>query len=332
MRYDQLSDFVMTRMRMSHVYQPVMLLALLEHGGQASVREIALAILGHDDSQLEYYEKITNNMVGRVLRKHGVVAKDQNHYRLVGHEHLTKRQIAELITLCRKKLDDYVRKRGEKIWQHRKLSAGYISGTLRYEVLKRAKFHCELCGISADLKALEVDHITPRNRGGSDDIDNLQALCYSCNSMKRDRDDTNFRKVIESYQHRENNCLFCEIPRDRIITENKLAYAIRDGFPVTDLHTLVIPKRHISDYFGLSQSEVNACNRLLEEMRHEITGSDTQVEGFNIGMNAGETAGQTIFHCHIHLIPRRNGDVENPRGGVRHIIPGKGNYEATELA
>lgn len=330
MRYEQLADFVTTRMRMSHVYQPVMLLALLERGGQASVSEIALAILGHDDSQLEYYEKITNNMVGRVLRKHGVVAKDQNHYRLVGYEHFSKLQIAALIALCQKKLDDYIRKRGERIWQHRKLSTGYISGTLRYEVLKRAKFHCELCGISAALKALEVDHITPRNRGGADNIDNLQALCYSCNSMKRDRDDTNFHKVIESYRHRQSDCLFCETPRERLVSENKLAYAIRDSFPVTELHTLVIPKRHVVDYFELSRPEVNACNRLLEEMRHEIKGSDDRVVGFNIGMNAGEAAGQTIFHCHIHFIPRRSGDVENPRGGVRHVIPGKGNYEAAE--
>lgn len=330
MKYEQLSEFVTSRMRMSHVYQPVMLLTLLQHSGLASVREIALAILGHDESQLEYYEKITNNMVGRVLRKHGVVEKDQNHYRLIGYERLTKGQIAELKTLCRRKLDDYIKKRGEHIWQHRKQSAGYIPGTLRYEVLKRAKFHCELCGIAANLKALEVDHITPRNRGGTDDIDNLQALCYSCNAMKRDRDNTNFSNVIDSYRHRESGCLFCEMPHDRIITENKLAYAIRDGFPVTALHTLVIPKRHISDYFGLSQSEINACNRLLEEIRHEITVRDTQVVGYNIGMNAGEAAGQTIFHCHIHLIPRRHGDVENPRGGVRHIIPGKGNYEITE--
>lgn len=83
------------------------------------------------------------------------------------------------------------------------MSEGYISGTIRYEVLKRAKFRCELCGVSAEIKALEVDHIVPRNKGGSDDPSNFQALCYSCNAMKRDRDDTDFRKVVESYQHRE---------------------------------------------------------------------------------------------------------------------------------
>lgn len=124
----------------------------------------------------------------------------------------------------------------------------------------------------------------------------------------------------------EQMCLFCTIPPERVIASNDLAYAIRDGFPVTHLHTLVVPKRHVEDYFGLSQTDLQACHDLLTHIRSAILAEDVTVEGFNIGMNAGQSAGQTIFHCHIHLIPRRKGDVENPRGGVRHIIPGKGFY------
>lgn len=126
------------------------------------------------------------------------------------------------------------------------------------------------------------------------------------------------------------NCLFCEIPSERVIAKNELAYAIRDGFPVTPLHTLIIPKRHAVTYFDLSEAEILACNQLMQDIKITILKEDTSVDGFNIGMNAGETAGQTVFHCHIHLIPRRKGDVENPRGGVRHIIPGKGFYKVTE--
>jgi len=121
-------------------------------------------------------------------------------------------------------------------------------------------------------------------------------------------------------------CLFCDIPTERVIADNELAYAIRDGFPVTPMHTLVIPKRHVDTYFDLREDEVLACNRLIQELRAAISAEDATVDAFNIGMNAGESAGQTIFHCHIHLIPRRKGDVENPRGGVRHLIPGKGFY------
>ena len=121
-------------------------------------------------------------------------------------------------------------------------------------------------------------------------------------------------------------CLFCNIPQDRIIAENEFAFAMRDGFPVTELHSLIIPKRHVYDYFGLTNEELFACNSLLNSLKNDILKIDNTVEGFNIGMNSGEVAGQTIFHCHIHLIPRRQGDVENPRGGVRFVIPDKANY------
>ena len=124
----------------------------------------------------------------------------------------------------------------------------------------------------------------------------------------------------------KKDCLFCNIPPVRIVLENELAYAVRDGYPVTEIHSLIIPKRHIQDYFDLTKEELIACDQLIRSLKDEISNSDNSVNGFNIGMNSGETAGQTIFHCHIHLIPRRTGDVDNPRGGVRRIIPGMGNY------
>ena len=123
-----------------------------------------------------------------------------------------------------------------------------------------------------------------------------------------------------------SDCLFCNISKERIILENDLAYAIHDGFPVTEMHSLIIPKRHIYDYFDLTKDELFACDQLIKSLKESILISDSSINGFNIGMNSGESAGQTIFHCHIHLIPRRSGDVVNPRGGIRNIIPGKGNY------
>ena len=324
MKYPELKDFILKRMRMAHIYQPVMLLTLLQAKGECSEEEIARSILAHDQSQIEYYQKITRDMVGRVLRSHKIVEREGKTYRLNDFESLTQDEIRALLTLCEQKLAEYLEKRGEFIWQHRRKSTGYISGTLKYEVLKRARFRCELCGVSADVMALEVDHIIPRNKGGSDDISNLQALCYSCNAMKRDRDDTDFRQFRESYQKREKGCLFCELPKEKKLRENELAYAIFDGFPVTELHTLIVPKRHIDSYFELGQPEINACNQLLAEMKAYIENIDKSVTGSNIGVNNAEDAGQTILHCHIHLIPRRPGDVEDPKGGVRHIIPGKG--------
>ena len=123
-----------------------------------------------------------------------------------------------------------------------------------------------------------------------------------------------------------SDCLFCNISKERIILENDFAYAIHDGFPVTEMHSLIIAKRHIYDYFDLTKDELFACDQLIKSLKESILISDSSINGFNIGMNSGESAGQTIFHCHIHLIPRRSGDVVNPRGGVRNIIPGKGSY------
>jgi len=193
--------------------------------------------------------------------------------------------------------------------------------------LKRAKFRCELCGISANEKALDVDHIVPKSTGGEDSINNYQALCYSCNALKRNKDDFDFRNIDSIYNDRDEKCIFCNINTNRIVSENNLAYAIYDKFPVTQYHTLIIPKRHIAVYFDLVQAEINACNQLINKIKKEIDVKDKSVQGYNIGINNGETAGQTIFHCHIHLIPRRNNDVKNPKGGVRHIIPEKGFYK-----
>lgn len=322
-----LEDFISKKMRMSHIYQPVMLRELLTHDGVSSANAIARALLAHDQSQIEYYEAITKNMVGKVLTTNrGITERKGEGYALKGFAELSPDERAALLALCEQKISEYTDKRGKAIWQHRTKSAGYVSGTLRYEILKRAKFRCELCGISADEKALEVDHIVPRNHQGTDDPSNLQALCYSCNAMKRDRDSTDFRIVAESYAQRETGCIFCEIDTSRIVSQNELAYAVRDAFPVTPLHTLVIPKRHVADYFDLFQPEINAVNALLREVREDVSLADPKITGFNIGANAGQSAGQTILHCHMHLIPRREGDVASPRGGVRGVIPAKQSY------
>ena len=313
-------------MRMSHIYQPVMLMTLLKEGGVASIETLSKKLLIEDKSQHEYYGNITRNMVGRVLNNHGIVQKDGEIFKLRNYETYTEDQRIELIQICQEKLNEYIEKRGKRIFEHRRKSAGYISGSIRYNILKDAKFRCELCGISADTKALEVDHIMPRNKGGSDEINNLQALCYSCNAMKRDKDSTDFRRVRESYEIREEGCLFCEIQKERILDQDDLFYVIRDGFPVTDLHTLVIPKRHVETYFDLYQPELNSCNKMIQKFKQQIEKEDESVKGFNIGINNGEVSGQTIFHCHIHLIPRREGDVKNPRGGVRGVIPNKQEY------
>lgn len=123
-----------------------------------------------------------------------------------------------------------------------------------------------------------------------------------------------------------SECIFCNVSQDKVVQEIQDVFAIRDGFPVTPLHTLIIPKRHEANYFRLTLRELRECELMAWSMQEQIRNEDRTVTGFNIGINVGASAGQTIFHCHIHLIPRRDGDVENPKGGVRHVIPGKGFY------
>ena len=124
-----------------------------------------------------------------------------------------------------------------------------------------------------------------------------------------------------------NPCLFCDSKKSGIVHENDLAYANYDSYPVSDHHCLIIPKRHIKDYFDMNNDELIACNDLIQIVKNEILSKDVNVKGFNIGTNAGKIAGQSIMHCHIHLIPRREGDVDNPQGGVRSVIPNNQHYK-----
>jgi len=138
---------------------------------------------------------------------------------------------------------------------------------------------------------------------------------------------------IYEYQHYNQlnktlnlDCPFCNPdPERELIVESATAYAIYDKFPVNKGHALVIPKRHISNYFDLSFKEQSACIFMLNKVK-DIVMNNHNPDGFNIGINIGEKAGQTVNHVHIHLIPRYDGDVEEPRGGVRGVIPDKQKY------
>jgi len=122
------------------------------------------------------------------------------------------------------------------------------------------------------------------------------------------------------------HCPFCYPDPDReIILEAEKAFAIFDKFPVTNGHCLIIPKRHVADYFDLTLQEQRACWLIVNRCK-EIIQKEFNPDGFNIGININECAGQSIFHVHIHLIPRNKGDVENPFGGIRGVIPDRKEY------
>lgn len=114
------------------------------------------------------------------------------------------------------------------------------------------------------------------------------------------------------------NCLFCDYDCQEYIAENRYAFAILDKYPVNEGHVLIIPKRHFQSFFEATEAEVKAIYSLIHEVR-EMLNIQYEPSGYNIGVNEGRDAGQTIMHLHIHMIPRYNGDVENPRGGIRHL-------------
>lgn len=120
-------------------------------------------------------------------------------------------------------------------------------------------------------------------------------------------------------------CPFCTLPQDRIVDQDDLAMVIRDGFPVSPGHTLVIPKRHVASFFELSEAEIQSLMTLLKAAKNTLD-KEFNSDSYNIGINDGPQAGQTVPHVHIHLIPRYQGDVQDPRGGVRWLIPEKADY------
>ncbi len=127
--------------------------------------------------------------------------------------------------------------------------------------------------------------------------------------------------------HREADCLFCRWIREgRVVDRLGMVAAVNDGFPVTDGHLLIVPLRHTPDWFTLTDEEIADSRDLIRRLADRIRENDPRVTGFNIGINSGSSAGQTVFHAHIHLIPRRDGDCANPRGGVRGVIDGKRCY------
>jgi ATP adenylyltransferase len=134
---------------------------------------------------------------------------------------------------------------------------------------------------------------------------------------RRDEDDT----------ASDPGCLFCSTGiRSAAIAENGAVYAIEDAFPVTSGHVLVIPKRHTRDLFTMTSEELRDARALLGALRDRALRDDPTITGFNVGVNCGASAGQTLMHAHIHLIPRRDGDTDEPRGGVRGVVPAKMGY------
>ena len=190
MKARQLVEFVALKMKMSHVYQPLLIKTLVEAGGAATVRHVARAFAAADEAQVECYSQRIRRMPLPVLKRHGVVTVDGDVIRLSG-KGLTFEEQAELITACNSRIGEFLANRGQGAWAGL-IDAHPVADSVRYEVLVRDRV-CQLCGVGRDEAVLEVDHIVPRSKGGSNESSNLQVLCRPCNRGKSNLDDTDLR-------------------------------------------------------------------------------------------------------------------------------------------
>ncbi len=326
--FEEFREFLLYEMKMTFIYQPLVLKVLLENGGKATPRQIAEVILGYDEAQIDYYTRVVKRYPRQVLTRRGIISADRDgkFVLTLPIDSLHGSQLQELIDLCNSRVKQYVATLNGVVGDHRfnpdELTS---SGTIRYEVLKRAKGRCALCGVSVDERALDVDHIVPRTRGGDNALSNLQALCYKCNRAKGNRDKTDFRSYGRDCI--DVSCVFCNLT-SRIVSVYNTAQHVFDLYPVSEGHSLIVPRRHVSDALELSVEETGDLFQLAKKVSVELRQDDKRISGFNIGFNVGATAGQSVDHAHLHVIPRRAGDVENPRGGIRQILNDPSGYNS----
>lgn len=192
MTFEALKDFIQRRLRMSHLYQPMVIRELISAGGKATVRQLALSLLAQDESQIRYYEDRIKKMPLTVLKKHSVVSVDGDLVQLSTQD-LSFQERAEIRGLCEQKLQEFIKARGDGVWEYRFIDESTISGSLRIRVLEAAQGRCQLCGTSIKEAPIDVDHIVPRSLGGKTELSNLQALCYRCNRGKGNRSTVDYR-------------------------------------------------------------------------------------------------------------------------------------------
>jgi hypothetical protein len=222
---------------------------------------------------------------------HSITRYERGTYALVGGEELSDAERDQLLELCRQRLDAFREQRGEEVGclLTQKPAASGTGAATAPRSAARSQSGCSPVPAAAANAAAHTSTrgpwrwttSCPGTRGGSDDLSNLQALCFRCNAGKRDTDTTDFRGLQASYASREAGCVFCALEASgRVLLENELALCIADAYPVTPGHSLVIPRRHVADGLALHQPEWNAVVELLKLRREQLSAQDATVSGW----------------------------------------------------
>ncbi len=276
--YDSLHHFIKYKMSMTHVYQPIMIRTLLESEDCKATREaIARQFLGMDESQLNYYKAITARWPHKTLKGHGIVEYERRGqvYTLL-LDGATAGQKERLTELCDRRLHEFI-DRDPAIRRLREHDRRSRSGSLRYDVLAKSRGFCAACGVSSAEALLHVDHIIPISWNGKDQMDNMQALCYKCNTQKRDRDDTDFLLWRKRLQFRKPGCAMCS--NEAHALGNDLAYCVLGG---AGDPSMVVPRRHALSFMDLIPAERHLCIALADRAVRCLKEQHGRVADFDV--------------------------------------------------
>lgn len=331
MTYDDLFDFVSQRDGL-HYRKPVALInILLESEGIATIRQLAERVFAedlsrHKESTILAYERLLTSGSARTLQALAVIELTGDVVRL-SVDRLTPGQTSQLKALCEQQILTLACRRVVDPCEESgiKDSGAFepVPDEARHLALQTANGRCMLCGVPASQTKLEVCHAVRPQCGGSNEPANLQVLCVACARSKVEQERSDVRRIAQAYKA---DCKFCFRREEWTVAEHGSVWALRDSYPVTEGHHLVIPKRHASDLFAMTERERLEADRLIQQVCVKLVSADPTIEGFNVGMNCGPEAGQSVIHAHWHVIPRRKGDSKGKKGGVRGVIPEKMAY------
>lgn len=319
-----LREFLLREMRMTGIYQPVVIRELIKSSnGEVSLEKLAGVIATEDPSSIEYYVQILKAWPHKTLKKRGIchIPPLSEKFKFFDDVKVSKPQKNELISICNQKITEWLKKRADDVAD----PSGW--GRLRAELLTKTP-RCELCGAKPTAQngiELDIDHIIPVSKGGKDHPENLQVLCHRCNRGKGNKMLMSVAEAQKAYDRKRPSCIFCNLDR-KPVSSNEHVFAILDKYPVTKGHHLIVPQRHVELATDLKPYETHSILDEAKRLCKMLEKKDRTIKGFNLGFNVGEVSGQTVMHAHFHVIPRRSGDVGDPTGGIRSVIPGKKTY------
>jgi len=295
-----LKEFLENKMKISGPYQPLIIKHLLMNGGKVNLQNIAEELCYRDQNNVNYYIAKLKIYPKKVLSHHNIAKIVDDHFVFNDDVLVEDSEKDSLINFCEEKIKNYY----SNIEIESEVNSGW--GRKRVILLERNPY-CSLCGSKPNGEIeLDIDHIIPVSKGGTDDLENLQVLCHRCNRGKGNYLLKSSVEIKKASLHVQADCAFCAIDEKQIIFQNDYASVVCDPGPATHDHIHVIPKRHVSSGLDLTSIEIVNIHQLAQQYCAQLTSSDPTILGFNMGFDIGTVAGQTVPHASLYLIPKRN--------------------------